>query len=377
MSLGFRMTTLRVLILEDSDIDEKLLLEELRRAGFQITSKCVNTAEEMQQALLSSEWDAVLSDYNMPGFNALDALRILHQSKQKDLPFVIVSGCIGEASAVAALKAGASNYVMKTNLPELVPVLERELKDAQTRRERGEAMDALRQVINARDEFLSISSHELKTPLTSLQLQIQSLLRAAKVENRPLSSAQVVSKLETVAHASTRLIELVDGLLDITRVRTGRLDLCLRHFDITESARTVIERLRDLFRDAGSPISLEAPRALVGQWDSERIETVISNLLTNAAKYGAGKPVRVGIEEIDDRAKLEVSDQGIGISPADQKRVFERFERAVPERHYGGFGIGLWLSKRIIDAHGGTIDISSQAGKGATVTVTLPKAPRG
>lgn len=371
------MTTLRVLILEDSDIDEKLLLKELRRAGFQITSKCASTAEEMQQALLSSEWDAVLSDYNMPGFNAMDALRILHQSKQKDLPFIIVSGCIGEASAVAALKAGASNYVMKGNLPELVPVLERELKDAQTRRERGEAMEALRQVINARDEFLSISSHELKTPLTSLQLQIQSLLRAAKLESRPLSSAQVVSKLETVAHASTRLIELVDGLLDITRVRTGRLDLCLRYFDITETARNVIERLRDLFRDAGSPISLEAPGALVGQWDSERIETVISNLLTNAAKYGAGKPVRVGIEEIDDRAKLEVTDQGIGISPADQKRVFERFERAVPERHYGGFGVGLWLSKRIIDAHGGTIDISSQAGKGATFTVTLPKAPPG
>ncbi|HXN40849.1 MAG TPA: hybrid sensor histidine kinase/response regulator [Myxococcaceae bacterium] len=369
------MVSLRVLILEDSDIDRQLLLKELRDAGFLIASKCVDTAKEMQQALSFSEWDVVLSDYNMPGFNALEALRILQESKQKNLPFIIVSGSIGEASAVAALKAGASNYVMKTNLPELVPVLERELKDAQMRRERGEAVEALRQVIKARDEFLSISSHELKTPLTALQLQIHSLLRAAKAEHQPLSSAQVVSKLETVAHASTRLIELIDGLLDITRVRTGRLELCLRRFDITEAARNVIERLRDLFRDAGSQVSLESPGALVGDWDFERIETVISNLLTNAAKYGAGKPVKVGIEDIDDRARLKVSDQGIGISPADQQRVFERFERAAPDRHYGGFGVGLWLSKRIIDAHGGTIDISSQAGKGATFTVTLPKAP--
>jgi CheY-like chemotaxis protein len=170
MTWGFRMTTLRVLILEDSDIDEKLLLEELleelRRAGFQISSKCVDTAEKMQQALLSSEWDVVLSDHNTPEFSALHALRILRQSKQKDLPLIIVSSGIGE--------------------------------------------------------FFSISTHELKTPLTS---------------------ARVASKLETVAHASTRRIGWVDGLLDVTRVRIGRLVLCLKHFDITETARSVIKRI--------------------------------------------------------------------------------------------------------------------------------------
>jgi signal transduction histidine kinase len=366
-------TKLRVLILEDSADDEALLLNELRRADFEITSKCVDTAEEMQQALSSSEWDVVFSDYSMPQFNALDALRILQESKQRDPPFIIVSGTIGETSAVAALKAGASNYLMKTNLRQLVPVLERELKDAQTRRERGEAVEALRQAIKARDEFLSISSHELKTPLASLQLQIQSLLRAAKAESRPLSSTQVVSKLETIARSSTRLTELIDRLMDVTRIRTGRLDLYLKHFDITETARNVIERLRDLFRDAGSPISLQGPGVLVGHWDAERIETVISNLLTNAVKYGSGKPVRIEIKEINGNARLQVIDQGIGISPADQARVFERFERAVPGQLGGGFGIGLWLCKRIVDAHGGTIDISSQLEKGATFTVTLPK----
>jgi signal transduction histidine kinase len=366
-------TKLRVLILEDSADDEALLLKELGRADFQITSKRVDTAVEMQQALSSSEWDVVFSDYGMPRFNAMHALRILQKSKQRELPFIIVSGTIGEACAVAALKAGASNCVMKTNLRQLVPVLERELRDAQTRRERGKAVEALRQAIKARDEFLSISSHELKTPLATLHLQIQSLLRAAKGETRPLNSTQVVSKLEIVARSSIRLTELIDQLMDVTRIRTGRLDLHLKHFDITETARNVIERLQDLFRDAGSSVALEGTGAVIGHWDAERIETVFSNLLTNAVKYGAGKPVRVGIKEINGDVRLQVIDQGIGISPADQARVFERFERAVAEEYCGGFGIGLWLCKQIVEAHGGRIDVSSHLGKGATFTVTLPK----
>src|SRR6202022_4466044 len=124
--------------------------------------------------------------------------------------------------------------------------------------------------------------------------------------------------------------------IDVSRIRTGRLDLYLKHFDIIETARNVIGRLQELFRDAGSPISLDGSGALVGQWDAERIETVISNLLTNAVKYGEGKPVRIGIEEINGSARLQVIDQGIGISPADQSRVFERFERAVGDQYCGG-----------------------------------------
>src|SRR5919106_4949442 len=169
------MTPLRVLIAEDSEDDYLLVLSELRRGGFEVSSWRVQSAGEMARALEAEDWEIVLSDYSMPQFTALNALAVLQGSPRPELPFVIVSGSIGEESAVAALKAGASNFVMKSNLDRLVPVVQRELRDARVRREREEAFAALEEAVRVRDEFLSIASHELKTPLTAVELPLQGL----------------------------------------------------------------------------------------------------------------------------------------------------------------------------------------------------------
>jgi len=236
------------------------------------------------------------------------------------------------------------------------------------------AVAALEQAISARDEFLSIASHELKTPVTTLRLQVQSLLRTATRDPRAiLAERQIMNRLESIERSAEQLTTLIDRLLDITRVTTGRLHLTREPLDLVAIVRRVIDGMEATLRDAGCEVSVASPEHVVGEWDDDRIETIITNLLANAVKYGARRPIEVQIDDGDDTVSMDVIDHGIGISQDDQARIFGRFERAVPERHYGGFGVGLWLSQQIVEAHGGTIAVHSTPGEGSTFTVTLPK----
>jgi signal transduction histidine kinase len=367
------MKPLRVLFVEDVADDATLLHLELRRAGYAVTAERVETAQDMAAALARSPWDVVLSDYSMPRFTAPDALALLRSSSQPELPFLIVSGSIGEESAVASLKAGAADFVIKSNLARLVPAIERELGEAQMRRERREALAALEQAIRARDEFLSIASHELKTPLTTLRLQVAGLLRAAENARSNLSDDKVRSRLAAVSRSADRLADLVDRLLEITRITTGRLELDRQDLDLCALVHEVLTDLDTSLRESGSAVMLQADPPVIGHWDRQRIESVVTNLLTNAIKYGEGKPIEIMVEDLGPRGRLVIIDHGIGIAEADQRRIFERFERAVPERHFGGFGIGLWLSRQIVEAHGGCIAVASRPGEGSRFAIELPK----
>ncbi|MBF5045950.1 GAF domain-containing sensor histidine kinase [Aggregicoccus sp. 17bor-14] len=228
-----------------------------------------------------------------------------------------------------------------------------------------EAQEAIR----ARDEFLSIASHELKTPLTSLQLHLQSLRQGAAAPER------LGAKVEALQRQSRRLAALTDQLLDLSRIRLGRLDLNLEWVDLAALAREVAARFAEEAERQGGRVSVEAPGALVGSWDRLRLEQVLTNLLSNALKYGAGKPVRVRVREEAGAVQLAVEDRGIGIDAAAQARIFERFERAVSARHFGGLGLGLYIVREIIEAHAGQVAVRSTPGEGATFTVTLPRRP--
>ncbi|ACG73017.1 GAF sensor signal transduction histidine kinase [Anaeromyxobacter sp. K] len=229
------------------------------------------------------------------------------------------------------------------------------------------AQDAVR----VRDEFLSIASHELKTPLTSLALQSDSLRASA---GRGDAEA-LVRKSEVIRRSVDRLTRLVASLLDLSRINAGRLELELEPVDLAEVARDVVARFEEEASRAACPLSLEAPEPVVGRWDRVRLDQVLTNLLGNAVKYGPGRPVEVRVRTDGDRALLSVRDHGIGISAADQRRIFERFERAVSRRHYGGFGLGLWIVREIVEVLGGTVRVESTPGAGSTFTVTLSRAP--
>jgi len=234
---------------------------------------------------------------------------------------------------------------------------------------RAEAEAAVRK----RDEFLSIASHELRTPLTSLSLTLQSLGRA--LERGEVDVERAEQTVRRLRGQIGRLTALVDDLLDVSRLTEGRLPLSKATVDLVPLIDDVISRFAHEASAAASTISRTGDGAAIGEWDRSRIDQVITNLLANAIKYGRGAPIAVAVRAEPERAVIEVRDGGIGIAEEDQRRIFERFERAASPRQFSGLGLGLWITRSIVEAHGGTIAVESAPGQGACFVVQLPPTP--
>jgi PAS domain S-box-containing protein len=230
-----------------------------------------------------------------------------------------------------------------------------------------EAQEAVR----ARDEFISMASHDLKGPLTTIRLQVQSLLRALGGASPP-EVAAVSAKLGSVSGQVDRMVHMMDLLLDVTRITAGQIELQREQVDLAALVSSCAEGLEEDFASAGCGLRIAARKATIGMWDPLRLEQVVTNLLTNAIKYGAGAPVDLEVDNVGAQATLIVRDRGIGVSSENQARIFDRFHRVNTDKNVNGFGIGLWIVRRIIEAHGGRIRVDSQPGVGATFTVDLP-----
>jgi len=234
------------------------------------------------------------------------------------------------------------------------------------------AEEALHQAVAHRDDFLSVASHELRTPLTSLKLELANLSRLA-MRSESVDADRLKPKTEKLQAQAERLHRLIDDLLDVSRISAGRLELHLEEVDLSQVAAEVGHRFRAEADRAGSTLVVRSGVPVVGRWDRSRLEQVVTNLVSNALKYGEAKPIEIGVEAEGSRARLVVRDQGVGIAPADQRRIFGRFERASSSRNFGGIGLGLWIVKQILDALGGTVRVDSQLGQGSTFTVDLPR----
>ena len=234
----------------------------------------------------------------------------------------------------------------------------------------------LQDAISARDEFLSIASHELKTPLTALGLRLQAMGRVIAADPDSALAKRYSRDVDGMRRQVKRLAELVDGLLDVSRISTGRLKLAMEPVDLAALVQELVARFEAEAERVGCTLDVAVTGPCVGSWDRMRLEQVASNLLSNALKYGAGRPVHLQVEGVDGHARLRVRDEGIGISPDAHLRIFHKFERAVSERHYGGLGLGLYVARTLVEAMGGTIRVESQPGLGATFTMELPlRAP--
>lgn len=231
-----------------------------------------------------------------------------------------------------------------------------------------------REAVQAREEMLSVASHEVRTPLNTLTLQMQLLLRAAqKGQLTQIAPERLLSMLESGDRQVRRLTDLIQQLLDITRLTAGEPSLHEEEMDLTLLMQEVVARTAVELERAGCAIHVRAEEPCVGRWDRSRLDQVITNLLGNAMKYGAGRPIEVAVEREGQVARLLVADQGIGIAPEHQAQIFERFQR-VADRRYGGLGLGLYIVRKILTAMGGTIEVRSRLGAGATFVVELPAA---
>lgn len=239
--------------------------------------------------------------------------------------------------------------------------------------EREALLGELQQALRARDDFLMVASHELRTPLTSLQLTASGLLRQLdRAGGHPLPPALLDERIRTVKRQLDRLEQLVAGLLDVSRIAAGRLGLQLESVDLVEVANEVLTRLRDEASRQQVVLSLEAPTPVIGVWDRSRLDQIATNLVTNAIKYGSGKPVQVIVSRDDQSAELRVRDQGIGVAVDQQERIFGKFERAASQRNYGGLGLGLWITRELVELMRGSVRVESSEGSGATFIVSLP-----
>ncbi len=228
------------------------------------------------------------------------------------------------------------------------------------------------QAVRARDDFLSVASHELRTPLTPLSIQLQ---RLVGTRTRPPANLTLERTREILQRADRhvqRLAALIDNLLDVSRVTSGRFTLDLAEVDMCEIVRDVVARHTDDLSNAGSKIQLTLPPHAHGFWDRSRLDQVVTNLLTNAIKYGCGKDIEVKIAVKQGRTLVSVRDQGIGVPQDKQANIFERFERAVSTREYAGLGLGLFIARQILEAHGGTIHVSSDVGVGSCFVIDIP-----
>ncbi|MEO5969850.1 MAG: PAS domain-containing protein [Bdellovibrionia bacterium] len=234
----------------------------------------------------------------------------------------------------------------------------------------------LRNAIEARDDFMSIASHELKTPLTALHMQLQLLNRLLSQKSKDESQESIrIAKLSEGAFLSVRQLSgLLDELLDATRVRVGKLSLKNLEVNLTATIIECVSSMQELAKQKGSTVTLKEEETVLGNWDQSRITQVISNLLSNAIKYGEGKPIEISVstDKILGKVRLRIKDHGMGISNEMQLKIFERFQRGISGKKVTGLGLGLYIVRQIIEAHGGSIWVESELGKGSLFIVELP-----
>lgn len=366
-------------MIEDSEDDARLILRQITEAGYQPIFKRVESSKGVLENLHTEVWDLVIADYSLPGFSGLDAVAIM-KNEGIDLPFILVSGTIGEDLAVEAMKTGVHDYIMKNNLTRLVPAIERELREAAIReekrrveKERIQLVAKLGEALRIRDNFISMASHELKTPITSLKLQVQIMKR---IYSDTVVSAESLERARKMVAASERQIMrlhyLVESLLDISRIRSGQFVLDKKETNITQLVRDIIDQFHEQIEEAHCTVEFNASEETVGNVDPNRLEEVVINLLMNAIKFGAGKLIRVAVKSIGDEAEITVQDFGLGIAKEDQAKIFKCFERLSPMENYPGLGLGLYIANQILAEHGGRIDLKSEARQGSTFTIRIP-----
>ncbi|MBH3429783.1 hybrid sensor histidine kinase/response regulator [Pseudomonas alkylphenolica] len=379
------------------DLPENLLALEALVKGSDREVYQAQSADQALSLLLEHEFALAILDVQMPGMNGFELAELMRGTeKTKNIPIVFVSAAGREmnyafkgyeSGAVDFLHKPLDNHAVRSKVAVFVDLFrQRKALDEQLaalERSRAEQEQLLGQLqvtrhelehaVRMRDDFMSIVSHEVRTPLNGLILETQ--LRKMHLA-RDNADAFTLDKMRAMVERDERqinsLIRLIEDILDVSRIRTGKLSIRPSQFDLTQLVAGLIENLDAQAAAAESSIEFAGQEPLIGVWDAFRIEQVVANLLTNALRYGANRPIQVRTFVQQHLACIEVRDQGIGISEQNQQRIFQQFERVDANQGKAGLGLGLYISEQIVLAHGGRIDVQSVEGQGATFTVRLP-----
>ncbi|MGZ9738707.1 hybrid sensor histidine kinase/response regulator [Pseudomonas sp. GNP012] len=391
------LSNIQAKLLIVDDLPENLLaLEALIRREDRIVYKALS-ADEALSLLLQHEFAMAILDVQMPGMNGFELAELMRGTeKTKNIPIVFVSAAGREMNyAFKGYESGAVDFLhkpldihaVKSKVNVFVDLYrqskamkEQVLALEQSRREQEALLEQLQntqleleQAVRMRDDFMSIVAHEVRTPLNGLILETQ--LRKMHLA-RDNAAAFTLDKMHAMVDRDERqiksLIRLIEDMLDVSRIRTGKLSIRPTRFDLSTLVRDLLHNFSRQIDAAETSVTLDAEQPVIGNWDEFRIEQVISNLLTNALRYGAKSPVSVKVYSKGGLALVDVRDQGIGISEENQTRIFQQFERVSARQAVAGLGLGLFISEQIVTAHGGTITVQSRIGEGALFRVCLP-----
>lgn len=379
------------------DLPENLLaLEALIKRQDLIVYKALS-ADEALSLLLQHEFALAILDVQMPGMNGFELAELMRGTeKTKSIPIVFVSAAGRDLNyAFKGYESGAVDFLHKpldvhavkskvnvfVDLYRQSKAMKQQVEALeQSRREQGALLEQLqntqkelKQAVRMRDDFMSIVAHEVRTPLNGLILETQ--LRKMHLA-RDNAAAFTLDKMHAMVERDERqiksLIRLIEDMLDVSRIRTGKLSIRPSRFDLVQLVHNLLQNFAPQVEAAESSVSLIADQPVMGDWDEFRIEQVICNLLTNALRYGAKSAIDVRVYNHHGQARVEVQDRGIGIGIENQQRIFQQFERVSTRAVVAGLGLGLFISQQIVAAHGGSITVESRIGEGALFRVCLP-----
>lgn len=379
------------------DLPENLLaLEALIKREDRAVYKALS-ADEALSLLLEHEFALAILDVQMPGMNGFELAELMRGTeKTKSIPIVFVSAAGREMNyAFKGYESGAVDFLHKpldmhavkskvsvfVDLYRQRKAMKQQVEALEQSRREQEALlkqlqvtqNELEHAVRMRDDFMSIVSHEVRTPLNGLILETQLRKLHLAKDN---TAAFTLDKLRAMVDRDERqiqsLIRLIEDMLDVSRIRTGKLSIRPSRFDLSQLVANLLESFSAQITAAQSEVAFASEGPVIGTWDEFRIEQVVANLLTNALRYGARGPIEIRVYSDGNEARVDVRDQGIGISPENQKRIFQQFERVSAKHVVAGLGLGLFISEQIVTAHGGTIAVQSAEGKGSLFRVCLP-----
>ncbi len=371
------------------DLPENLMalngiIKQNDRIVYQATS-----GEDALMLLLQHEFALAILDVTMPGMDGFELAELMRGTERtRHIPIVFVSAAGKELNyAFKGYETGAVDFLHKpldiAAVKSKVNVFVSLYQQRNEVKRQVEALEKSRQELHAtqvelqrslrmRDDFMSMVAHELRTPLNTLFLETQ--MRKMQLEKSNMEAFNEEKLQRMVARDGRQIqsmIRLIDDMVDVSRIRSGKLSIRPTETELSDLLQRIVSDLSHQAAAAGTDITLDADKISSGTWDEFRVEQIIINLLTNALRYGGGKPVKVMLEANPVYAEVTVRDQGNGITAADQHRIFEPFERAGTKTG-AGLGLGLYIARQLAEAHGGSLTVDSTYGEGAAFRLRLP-----
>ncbi len=378
----------KVLIVDDRP-ENLLALSRIIEQSDRIIHKA-SSGEEALSLLLEHDFALAILDVMMPDMDGFELAELMRGTdRTRNVPIVFVSAAGKELNYafkgyetgavdflhkpldVAAVKSKVNVFVAMAQQREEVRLQVEALE--KSRRELRATQAELEHAVRMRDDFMSMVAHELRTPLNTLFLETQ--MRGMQLDrgNMAAFSEELLRKM--VARDGRQIqsmIRLINDMVDVTRIQSGKLSIRPSDTELSGLLKRIVSDLAQRAEADGGTIELHVSTEVTGLWDEFRIEQVIINLLTNALRYGGSKPIRVTLTRNETHAEVEVRDQGVGISPEDQVRIFSPFERAGTKVVNDGLGLGLYIARQLAESHGGTLTVDSVPNEGAAFRLTLP-----